>query len=169
MLWAETLTSGFTQEDRERLVRVEVTLQQMEKRFEQIDKRFEQVDKRFEELREDMNKRFDQTNLRFQEQQSFLQMMVAFLGALFVAVFGFAYWDRHALLSKAKEEAQAVARTEASQVVTERESNLAAQATEQAVARIEKEGRLRDLILALRQLALRDVSLAQVLREFHLL
>jgi len=39
--------TGFTQEDRERLVRVEATLKVF---IEQVDKRFEQVDKRFEQM-----------------------------------------------------------------------------------------------------------------------
>ena len=64
-------SSGFTQKDRERLIRLEATLQtfmhQVDKRFEQIDKRFEQVDRRFEELRQDMNKRFEQVDRRFEQ------------------------------------------------------------------------------------------------------
>ena len=62
-------STGFTQEDRERLIRLEATLQtfmeqtnkrfeDMNKRFEDMNKRFEDMNKRFEELREDMNKRF---------------------------------------------------------------------------------------------------------------
>ena len=58
--------TGFTQEDRERLVRLEATLKVF---MEQVDKRFEQVDKRFAELREDMNKCFDQ-------MMNFLWMLV---------------------------------------------------------------------------------------------
>jgi len=65
-------------EIRERIVRVEESLErqsalmrqgfeQIDKRFEQVDKRFEQVDKRFEELREDTNKRFEQVDKRFEE------------------------------------------------------------------------------------------------------
>ena len=83
---------GFTQSDRERLVRVEAIqttfmqqvdkrleqvdkrIEQVDKRFEQVDKRFEQVDKRFEELRSDMNARFEQQrtdmNARFEQQRS---------------------------------------------------------------------------------------------------
>jgi exonuclease VII large subunit len=83
---------GFTQADRERLVRVEAIqttfmqqvdkrleqvdkrIEQVDKRFEQVDKRFEQVDKRFEELRSDMNARFEQQrtdmNARFEQQRS---------------------------------------------------------------------------------------------------
>ncbi len=76
---------GFTQSDRERLVRVEAIqttfmqqmdkrLEQMDKRIELVDKRFEQVDKRFEELRSDMNARFEQQrtdmNARFEQQRA---------------------------------------------------------------------------------------------------
>jgi hypothetical protein len=56
--------SGFSQEDRDRLIRMEATLQVF---MQQVDKRFEQVDKRFEELREDMNKRFEQVDKRFEQ------------------------------------------------------------------------------------------------------
>ena len=48
---------GFTQEDRERLIRLEATL----KTF------MEQVDKRFSDLRSDMNKRFEQVDKRFEQ------------------------------------------------------------------------------------------------------
>ena len=46
LAWS-TEPSGFTQADRERLVRLEATLEMFMKA---TDKRFEQVDKRFEEL-----------------------------------------------------------------------------------------------------------------------
>ena len=59
-------TLGFTQEDRERIIRLETTLtlfmEATDQRFielrEDMNKRFEQVDQRFIELREDMNIRF---------------------------------------------------------------------------------------------------------------
>ena len=149
--------TGFTQEDRERLVRLEATLkvfmeqvnkrfeqvdkrfaelrEDMNKRFEQVDKRFEQVDKRFTELREDMNKRFTQ-------MMNFLWMLVAIFTTLTGVVIGFAYWDRRTIIRKARDE---------------------------AVEIIEKEGRLRDLIRALRALSEEDKKLANVLRNFGLL
>jgi TolA-binding protein len=69
---------GFTQVDRERMIRLEVKFEEMDKRFEQVDKRlvelredmnkrFEQVDKRLVELREDMNNRFVQVDKRFEQ------------------------------------------------------------------------------------------------------
>jgi predicted PurR-regulated permease PerM len=137
---------GFTQKDRELLIRLETTLkvfmEQTDKRFEQIDKRFEglhsemdkrfeQVDKRFAELRSDMNKRFEQ-------MMTFLWILASVFSALVVAVIGFALWDRKTMIRRARSE-------------------------------IEKEGRLSDLIQALRELARKDKDLADVLRHFNLL
>ncbi len=83
--------TGFTQEDRERLIRLETTLKVF----------MEQTDKRFTELREDMNKRFEQVDKRFEQVNNELNRLVnimvgIFAGqiALVVAVIGFAWWDR---------------------------------------------------------------------------
>jgi len=137
---------GFTQADRERLVRVEATLKVF---MEQVDKRFEQVDKRFAELREDMNKRceqvdkrLEQVDKRFEQMMTFLWILVAIFTTLTAVVIGFAYWDRRTIIRKARDE---------------------------AIEAIEKEGRLRDLIRALREIASEDKRLADVLRSFGLL
>ena len=97
---------GFTQVDRERMIRLEV-------KFEEIDKRFEQVDKRLMELREDMNKRFEQLDKRFEQvDKRFEQIMSmsyilsGIFTAMFTAVFGFAWWDRRTILVQAREEAR---------------------------------------------------------------
>ena len=91
-------SNGFTQGDRERLIRLEATLKvfmdQTDKRFEQVDKRFEQVDKRINEFREDMNKRFAQ-------MMNFLWMLVTIFTTLTGVVIGFAYWDRKTIVKKA--------------------------------------------------------------------
>lgn len=138
--------TGFTEQDRERLVRLEATLRVF---MQQVDKRFEQVDKRFAELREDMNKRFEQVdkrfeqvNKRFEEVINFLWMLVAIFTTLTAVVIGFAYWDRRTIIRKARDE---------------------------AIETIEREGRLKDLIMALRTLAKEDKRLATVLRSFGLL
>ena len=123
---------GFTQEDRERLVRVEATLKVF----------MEQVDRRFAELREDMNKRFEQVDKRFEQMMTFLWILVAIFTTLTGIVIGFAYWDRRTIIRKARDE---------------------------AIEIIEKEGKLRDLIKALRRLASEDKRLADVLRSFGLL
>ncbi|RLA87471.1 MAG: hypothetical protein DRG40_00205 [Deltaproteobacteria bacterium] len=130
---------GFTQEDRERLIRLEATL----KTF------MEQVDKRFSDLRSDMNKRFEQVDKRFEQVDrrfeqvtNFLWMLVAIFTALTAANIGFAYWDRRTIIRKARDE---------------------------AIERIEREGRLVDLIGALRELAKEDRKLAEILRGFRLM
>uniref|UniRef100_A0A7C4MMM0 t-SNARE coiled-coil homology domain-containing protein n=1 Tax=Desulfatirhabdium butyrativorans TaxID=340467 RepID=A0A7C4MMM0_9BACT len=101
-LWAE---DGFTPSDRERLARVEATLtvfmQQIDKRFEQIDKRFEQVDKRFEQLDkrfEQIDKRFEDMDKRFDQMVQMFYTLAAIFTSLFVAVFGFAWWDRRSVI-----------------------------------------------------------------------
>ena len=70
---------GFTQEDRERLIRLEATLQTF---MEQTNKRFE-----------DMNKRFEQ-------MMKFMELMLLIFTSLVVAVIGFAYWDRRTVIRK---------------------------------------------------------------------
>ena len=137
---------GFTQEDRERLIRLEATLKTF---MEQVDRRFEQVDKRIADLRADMNKRFEQVDKRFEQVDrrfeqvtNFLWMLVAIFTALTAANIGFAYWDRRTIIRRARDE---------------------------AIERIEREGRLVDLIGALRELAKEDRKLAEILRGFRLL
>ena len=130
---------GFTQEDRERLIRLEATLktfmEQVDRRFEQVDKRFEQTDRRISDLRADMNRRFEQMT-------DFLWIIVGIFTALTAVVIGFAYWDRRTIIRRARDE---------------------------AIERIEREGRLVDLIGALRELAKEDRRLAEILRGFRLL
>jgi len=133
---------GFTQKDRELLIELRVKMIEIDKRFEQIDKRFEQVDKRFEELREDMNKRFEQVDKRFEQMFNFLWIITGIFTAIMVGNIGFAYWDRRTIIKKAKDE---------------------------TIAEIEKEGRVRDLINALRELAKNNQEIAKILRQFNLL
>ncbi len=136
-LYAENVS--FTQEDRERLIRLEVTLQEFKKTN---DVRFEQIDKRFVELREDMNKRFELVDKRFEQMMSFLWIITGIFTTLTGVVLIMAFWDRRTIIKKAKD-------------VT--------------IEEVEKEGRLKDLINALRELSKTDPKLETVLRNFHLL
>jgi nitrate/nitrite-specific signal transduction histidine kinase len=162
MGWAQG--PGFAQEDRDRLIRLEASLQvfmeQVDKRFEQIDKRFEQVDKRITELREDMNKRFEQVdkrfeqvdkritelredmNKRFEELITFMWILAGVFTALTVAVIGFAYWDRRTIIRRAKLE---------------------------TIEELEERGKLRALLEAMRAVAAKDSTMADALRRFNLL
>ena len=116
----------------------------------------EQTDKRFRDLREDINKRFEQVdkrfelvdkrfedmNKRFDEMMNFLWILTAIFTTLTATVIGFAYWDRRTIIKKSRDE---------------------------AIEIIEKEGRLRDLINALRELAKREPQVKSVLEQYNLL
>jgi TolA-binding protein len=159
--------SGFTQQDRERLVRLEATMnvfmeqvnkrfeqmdrriselrEDMNKRFEEVDKRFEDINKRFEDINkrfEDINKRFEDINNRFEQIINFLWMIVAIFTTLTATVIGFAYWDRRTIIKKARDE---------------------------AVEAVEKEGKVVYVVQALRKLAEEDKRVAEILRNFGLL
>ena len=127
----------------------EERFKQIDRRFEQIDRRFEQIDKRFEELRADMNKRFEQIdkrfddmNRRFDEMSHHLDVITGIFTTLTVFVIGFAYWDRRTIISKAKDE---------------------------TIKELENSGKLRDLILVLREKAKTNSELERILKEHKLL
>jgi len=153
-------SSGFTEEDRERLIRLEATVkvfmeqsdkrfkelrEDINKRFEEIDKRFEQIDKRFEQIDkrfEQVDKRFEQVEKRFEQFMNFLWIITAIFTTLTSVVIGFAYWDRRTIIRKAKEE---------------------------TLESLEREGKLKNLIEALKELAKEDEKLARVLKQYGLL
>ena len=175
---------GFTQDDRERIIRLETTLtlfmEATDKRFielrEDMNKRFEQVDQRFIELREDMNNRSKQVdkrfvelredmNNRFEQMMNTLQLIAGIFTVLTLGVIGFAYWDRRTIIRKAKQETLETLAGESAP----KEQATIDQAVAQAVQEIKKDQRLPDLLSALRKLAATDPPLANVLKEFHLL
>ena len=122
--------------------RISMLEREMDKRFEQVDKRFEQVDKRFKEMRQDMNKRFEEVNKRFEDMFNFLWILTGIFTTLTAVVIGFAYWDRRTIIRQARNE---------------------------AIKRIEKEGRLQDFIRALRAFAKENSEFAKILKQFNLL
>ena len=76
VLWVSAVQAqqvGFTQADRERMVRIETTLQM---------------------FMESTNQRFEQVNQRFAEQLSFLKIITGIFTVIMVAAIGFAFWDR---------------------------------------------------------------------------
>jgi len=133
---------SFTQEDRERLIRLETTLKVF---MEQVDKRFEQIDKRFEELRQDMNARFELMNKRFEQLYTFLWIITGIFTTLTASVIAFAWWDRKTIIRKAKEE------------------------TFEEMDREIKPEKFKKLLNALREKAKTDKELAQILKRYGLL
>lgn len=129
----------FTQEDRDRLIRLEVTLKEfkesMDRRFEGVDKRFEAVDKRFEAV----EKRFDQMiNL-------FIGIVASFTAIVAVTI-GFAIWDRRTMIRPFEFKVKAI---------------------EDEIA--ENRSKLHSLIEAFRSLSKTDSNVADILKKFNLL
>ena len=111
----------------------------------EIDKRFEQVDKRFDQIDkrfEQVDKRSEQVDKRFGDMFNFLYILAGIFTSLVAVVIGFGYWDRRTIIREARRE---------------------------AIEFIEKEGVLRRVLDALRELSLEDNRLADALRRFNLL
>jgi len=81
---AQSKEVAYTLDDRDRAIRLEVKIEEMNKRFEQ---RFEQMDKRFEQI----DKRFEQMENKYQWQFGML------ISAMFI-LFGFILWYRRTFL-----------------------------------------------------------------------
>ncbi len=75
----------------------------------------------------DIDKRFEQVDKRFEEILTFLAILAGVFGSIVIAVFGFAYWDRRAILARAREE---VRQTRADRNLIEKNSLLLAKLTE---------------------------------------
>lgn len=91
---------------------------------------------------EQVDQRFEQVDKRFEQMMNFLLMLGGIFTSLTLGVIGFAYWDRRTVIRAARDG---------------------------AIEKIEREGRLRDLILALRELSKTNLDVAEVMRNFHLL
>jgi hypothetical protein len=87
--------AGFTQADRERLVRLEATLQTY----------MQQNDKRLDDMQRSTNQRFDQMDKRLEFMQNLMIGMLAVFGSLCGVFVGLLLWDRKTFKEKAKEEA----------------------------------------------------------------
>ena len=91
---------------------------------------------------EQVDKRFEQVDKRFGDMFNFLYILAGIFTSLVAVVIGFGYWDRRTIIREARRE---------------------------AIEFIEKEGVLRRVLDALRELSLEDNRLANALRRFNLL
>lgn len=115
---------------------------EMDQRFSELRR---EMDKRFEQVDkrfEQVDKRFEQVDKRFEQMMNFLWILAAIFTTLTGIVIGFAYWDRRTIIRQAREE---------------------------AIEKIEKEGRLQDFIRALRAFARKNQEFAEILKSFNLL
>lgn len=141
-LTAYSTDATFTQQDRERMIRLEERMIRLEERMEAMQKeiniRFEAVDKRFEAV----DKRFEAIDKRFEMLFTFLWIITGIFTVITSTAIGFAFYDRRTFTEKSIEK---------------------------AFIKIETEGTSRKLLEALRQLAKEDEKIAAVLRQFNLL
>ena len=91
---------------------------------------------------EQVDKRFDQVDRRFNDMFNFLYILAGIFTSLVVALIGFGYWDRTTIIKEARRE---------------------------TIEFIEKEGMLRRVVDALRELSRKDTQVADALRRFNLL
>ncbi|MDD3554757.1 MAG: hypothetical protein PHC35_09635 [Deltaproteobacteria bacterium] len=98
--------AGFTQADRERLVRLEATLQTyMQQNDKRLDDLQRSVDQRLSDMQHTTNQRFDQMDKRLEFMQNLMIGMLAVFGSLCGVFVGLLLWDRKTFKEKAKEEA----------------------------------------------------------------
>jgi len=86
---------SYTLEDRDRIIRVEAKVEQMDKRFEQIDNRLGQIDKRFEQI-----------DNRIERLESVMLWGFGLLFTTMVGMVGFVLWDRRTALAPAIRESR---------------------------------------------------------------
>jgi len=99
----------YTLEDRDRLIRVEAKVEQIDKRLDQVDKRFEQIDKRFEQVDkrfEQIDKRFEMVDSRIGRLESVMMWGFGLLFTTMVGLVGFVLWDRRTALAPAIKESK---------------------------------------------------------------
>ncbi len=135
--------TNFTQEDRERLIRLEATLKEFK---DSVEKRFEQVDKRFIEFRDYVDKRFEQIDKRFKQVMTFLWILSAIFVGIVGVTIGFAIWDRRTMVRPFESK------------VREMEEEL-----------LSNKEKLHQFITALKSLAENDEKVAKILRELKIL
>ena len=131
---------SFTLEDRDRLIRLEVSLKEFK---ESVDSRFEMMDKMIDERFESMDKSIDK---RFESMDAKIDLLAAIFTTLVVSVIGFAIWDRRTMIRPFETKVKAI------------EGEIG-----------EMRGQQQGLIEALQILGRQDKQVAEVLKRFHLM
>ncbi len=131
---------SFTLEDRDRLIRLEVSLKEFK---ESVDSRFEMMDKMIDERFESMDKSIDK---RFESMDAKIDLLAAIFTTLVVSVIGFAIWDRRTMIRPFETKVKAI------------EGEIG-----------EMRGQPQGLIEALQILGRQDKQVAEVLKRFHLM
>lgn len=111
----------------------------------EIKGRLSEIDRRFDLIDkriEQVDKRIDQVDKSINQLYTFLWILAGIFTPITLATISLLFWDRKTFVKEAKKE---------------------------AIKDIEKEGKLTDLIIALRELAKEDKKLEIVLKKYNLL
>lgn len=96
----------FTQDDRDRIIRTEIKLEELSKRseiqYQSIQIQFEGVDKRFESI----DKRFENIENQISDVKTFLYWGFGILFSFMAFLLGFIIWDRRTTLAPVKKEVE---------------------------------------------------------------
>ncbi|MBF0343385.1 MAG: hypothetical protein HQL06_04055 [Nitrospirae bacterium] len=94
----------FTQEDRDRIIRLEEGQKAINQRIDDMNKRFEDMNRRFEDTNrrlDDMNRRLDDMNKRLDQMMTLILWGFGILFGGMGLLLGFVLWDRRTALAPA--------------------------------------------------------------------
>ena len=100
LLLAEVKEIPFTIDDRDRIIRTEQKVENLNTKIDAIALRLDnKIDSKVDGLRFEMNARFEAADKRFDQLFNFLWAIIGIFTAMMISVFGFAFWDRKLSLS----------------------------------------------------------------------
>jgi predicted PurR-regulated permease PerM len=109
---------------------------------EEIEIRMRGIDKQFEQI----DKRFEQIDRRFEQIMNFMWILVVIFVGITSTTIGFALWDRRTMVRPFEEKVKEIERS-----------------------RTMNEDNINRLIQTLREIAKKDVEVADALKKFNLL
>jgi predicted PurR-regulated permease PerM len=140
VVFIQSSFGALTKEDLEEIRAI--VREEIEIRMRGIDKQFEQIDKRFEQI----DRRFEQIDRRFEQIMNFMWILVVIFVGITSATIGFALWDRRTMVRPFEEKVKEIERSRAM-----------------------NEDNINRLIQTLREIAKKDVEVADALKKFNLL
>ena len=98
----------FSQEDRERIIRLDERLLALDERLsaqkKEINTRFEAMNDKFNDKFEAMNDKFEAMNDKFEEMFNRLHTLMYFILAGLFGLIGLIFWDRRSYIKPVKED-----------------------------------------------------------------
>jgi hypothetical protein len=105
LLLAEVKEIPFTIDDRDRIIRTEQKVENLNAKIDAIALRLDnKIDSKVDGLRFEMNARFEAVDKRFDQLFNFLWAIIGIFTTMMISVFGFAFWDRKLSLAPLKKQ-----------------------------------------------------------------